>query len=285
MKKYLVFILSIALLSSCSHKGTNEGSESGIDTVKVNPAIQQLQQTVNERDSSINSFIQSINEIEGTLLEIKEKQHILSLNNKDVEHQKNKQEQIIADIKDITDLMLKNKQAMNLLQSKLKKAGVKMSELEKMINNLNKKIEAKDVEVASLKDSLGKVNTQLKTLFADYNAKVDVVNQQTKQLNTAYYVVGTFKDLKKNGILTKAGGFIGIGRAEELVKDFKKDYFTKIDITQNKTIPIHTKTAKVITSHPSAAYKLEGVEMVNDIMITNPEQFWSTSKYLVVVAE
>ena len=285
MKKYLVFILSIALLSSCSHKGTNEGSESGIDTVKVNPAIQQLQQTVNERDSSINSFIQSINEIEGTLLEIKEKQHILSLNNKDVEHRKNKQEQIIADIKDITDLMLKNKQAMNLLQSKLKKAGVKMSELEKMINNLNKKIEAKDVEVASLKDSLGKVNTQLKTLFADYNAKVDVVNQQTKQLNTAYYVVGTFKDLKKNGILTKAGGFIGIGRAEELVKDFKKDYFTKIDITQNKTIPIHTKTAKVITSHPSAAYKLEGVEMVNDIMITNPEQFWSTSKYLVVVAE
>lgn len=285
MKKYLVFILSVALLSSCNHKGTNDGSESGIDTVKVNPAIQQLQKTVNDKDSTINSFIQSINEIENNLSEIKQKQHILSLNNKDVEHQKSKQDQIIADIKDITDLMLKNKQEINLLSSKLKKAGVKMSELEKMISNLNKKIEAKDLEIASLKDTLGKVNAQLKSLFADYNAKVDVVNQQTKVINTAYYVVGTFKDLKKKGILTKAGGFIGIGQAEALAKDFKKDYFTKIDITQNKTIPIHTKTAKIITSHPSASYKLEGVEMVNDIMITNPDQFWSTSKYLVMVAE
>ena len=46
---------------------------------------------------------------------------------------------------------------------------------------------------------------------------------------------------------------------------------------------------KIITSHPSESYTLEKdaakKDKVKNIVITNPDKFWSASKYLVVVKD
>jgi hypothetical protein len=72
-----------------------------------------------------------------------------------------------------------------------------------------------------------------------------------------------------------------------MLQDFKPDAFKAIDITQTKTIELNSKTASVISTHPSTSYTIEKKDKnhVSQLVITDPEQFWKASKYLVVMIE
>ena len=74
---------------------------------------------------------------------------------------------------------------------------------------------------------------------------------------------------------------------EMLVKDFDKSAFTTINIMQVTDIPIAAKDVELLTNHPSDSYTLVSDDtkkgMITNLVITNPEKFWSTSKYLVIV--
>ena len=200
--------------------------------------------------------------------------------------QRTKQQEIADDINMINELLVKNKQIIGGLSKKLKKANLKIAELEKTIERLNKQVEEKDAELVALKDQLERANAAYKELFVTYNEKLDEIEEQTTKINTAYYAFGTSKELREKGVTTKEGGFIGIGKAEKLKDDFNKDYFTKIDVTETTSIPLGVKKAKILTTHPSSSYKLEGPEgKVEKITITNTEEFWGASKYLVIVVE
>ena len=109
---------------------------------------------------------------------------------------------------------------------------------------------------------------------------------KTQKLNTAYYAFGSSKELMKNNVITKEGGFAGIGRNKKLRDDFNKDYFTKVDISATSSIVLGAKKARLITTHPASSYKIEGADgKAEKITILNTEDFWSVSKYLVIVVE
>ena len=170
-------------------------------------------------------------------------------------------------------------------KKELKGAGFKIAEFEKMIARLTKSVEEKDVEINTLKDELVNLNISLDSLSVVYAEQTEVVEQQAEALHTAFYCYGTFKELKTQGVVTKEGGFIGIGRTKKLTDDFNKKYFTQIDITETTSIDLFSKKDKIITTHPSGSYKLEGVDKVDKLLITNLEEFWSASKYLVIIVE
>ena len=93
-----------------------------------------------------------------------------------------------------------------------------------------------------------------------------------------------------NAIGTAIGGFTTIQyqqrileKNEVLRENFNKNYFTKIDIRTERTIPLYSKSAKVLTPHPTSSYRLEADANKNyTLHILDPNQFWSTSKYLVI---
>ena len=95
---------------------------------------------------------------------------------------------------------------------------------------------------------------------------------------------GIIPYLEKN-VISKEGGFIGLGKTTKVKDDFNKDYFTKINIESTTTINIGAKRAKILSSHPHDSYKLVGEKPVEKIEITNAEEFWSASKYLVIVID
>lgn len=71
-----------------------------------------------------------------------------------------------------------------------------------------------------------------------------------------------------------------------LRSNFNRDYFTKIDIRVDKEIKLYSRSAKMLTSHPAGSYTLErNANKQYVLRITNPQQFWSTSKYLVVLVK
>jgi TolA-binding protein len=179
------------------------------------------------------------------------------------------------------------------LRSQLKASGKRNAELEKMIENLQKQVEVNEQEIASLKDQLEKMNIKVEILTSNIDSltnentnKENVISAKTEELNTAWYVYGTKKELAEYKVITKEGGFIGIGRMEKLMDGFNKDYFTKVDITKLSSIPLNCKKAHLVTSHPSSSFKFEGNDKkVEKLIITNAADFWSASKYLVIVVE
>ncbi|HWY39117.1 MAG TPA: hypothetical protein VNY73_11195, partial [Bacteroidia bacterium] len=136
-----------------------------------------------------------------------------------------------------------------------------------------------------LKNKVEQLNIELSNLTVNYQNAEQESAVKTEKLNLAYYVIGTGKELKQKGITEKEGGFIGLGKTTEVKKDFNKDYFTKIDISQTTSIPIGAKKIKILSTHPSNSYKLVGEKPVEKLEITNAEEFWSASKYLVIVIE
>ncbi|MBL7882914.1 MAG: hypothetical protein JNL69_02515 [Bacteroidia bacterium] len=137
-----------------------------------------------------------------------------------------------------------------------------------------------------LKSELERLNIEMASLNLNYQEANQEIGVKTEKLNTAFYAFGTSKELIKNGVLTKEGGFIGIGKSQKVKEDFNKNYFTKVDITTTSEIVLGSKKAKLVTSHPADSYKIEGAEgKAEKIVITNAENFWSVSKYLVIVVE
>lgn len=286
MKK-LFFVLIAAITFSCTN-------------VKEDPEYKKLQL---ERDSleglantdagKINQYLSDFNEIQSNIDKIKETEKLVSVNATGTEINQSSKEQINNDMQLIYDLLQKNKETIAQLKRKLKKSEDKMVELEKMIENLSKQIEVNEQEIASLKDQLEKMNIKVEILNTTVDSlntenvnKENVISTKTEELNSAWYVYGTKKELTEHKVITKEGGFIGIGRMEKLMDGFNKDYFTKVDITKLSSIPLGCKKAHLVTSHPSSSYKFEGSDKkVDKLVITNYSDFWSASKYLVIVVE
>ena len=124
------------------------------------------------------------------------------------------------------------------------------------------------------------------TMKMEIDTKSMEIVDKTTKLHTAYYTIGTYKQLRDKKIIAKQGGFLGLGKSKSLIPDFNKDAFTQIDYTATSSIAINGKNAKMVSTHPSGSYKLQKEnEKVKSIEITDPESFWKASKYLVVVTD
>lgn len=258
---------------------------------EVNPLADSLQSVngelsgkLGEKELALQEFITNFNEIQENLNAIKEKEKIVSSNSSQGDA-KSKEDQIKEDIQAIYDLMSKNKNRIGSLTQKLKNSNLKLEGLEKMIENLQNSINLKDEEIADLKTRMEGLNIELSNLTTNYQ-EVETENQvKTNEINTAYYAIGTSKELKEKNVISKEGGFIGIGKTTKVKSDFNKEYFTKVNIEQTASINIGARKAKIITTHPSSSYKIIGEKPVEKIEITNAKEFWSASKYLVIIIE
>lgn len=249
------------------------------------------------KDSTVIDFVNAFNDIQSNLDSIKMQEKIISKSVEGSSEVKTRaKDQINSDINMIYRLQQENKAMVASLRAKLKKSGIYSVELEQMVATLNKQIEEKDVQIAQLKDDLAKVNVQvtdLTTKVVDLNANVvdlstanteqqQIIEEKTAEMNTAYYVIGTSSYLQEKKIITKEGGFIGLGRSKELTPEMNKSNFTRVDITQLKGLSIMKNKATLLTSHPKTSYRMTGKNLSDSLVITNQKEFWSLSKVLVI---
>ena len=280
---YCLLIVLLLMLFSCG-SGNENATNPYEDSLKnVN---QNLSGQVVAKDSAIFGFIRSFNEIQENLDVIKDKEKLLTTSSQTGELDQNQKDKIIGDIQAIYDLMVKNKQKLSSVNKKLKRANLRISEFESMVTRLNNQILAKDAEISELKAQLEKLNIEFSEVTLNYEAAQEMLEEKTGKLNKGFYAFGTSKELIKQGVLTKEGGFIGMGKAEKLKADFNKSYFTQVDVSETSSVTLACKKAKLITVHPTGSYKFDGPEgKVEKLVITNQEEFWSASKYLVIVVE
>ena len=246
---------------------------------------------VTQRDSIINDWLVTFDQIEKDLNMIKEKENILSVSSTDSEFTQTRRDQILNDIRYLNTLLEENKKKIASLTAQLNKSGGNMKALQSRIAVLETNMKQYESDIAGLKDTLVskdfeivQLNGQLTALEISVKEADEKITSQTNLMNEAFIASGTYKELRDKGIVLKEGGFLGLGRKESLTGDISDTLFVKIDVRETKTIPVNSKNAKLITEHPAGSYTLihENDNLVSYIEINDPEAFWKISRYAVV---
>lgn len=246
------------------------------------------------KDSSINSMLSDFNAIEKNLDSIAQRQEALDitpLHNDEVKA--TQRDRINENIRIINELLERNRKLIADLQAKLRASQGRVAELNILVERLQVSVAEKEKELGLTKARLNELdlnlenlNVMLDTITAQKAATDLALKEKIKQLNTAYYVVGTFKELRQKNVVDKEGGFLGIGKNQLLKQDFNNDAFTRIDITETKLIDFGGREGRIITNHPSGSYSLNrNAGKITSLSISDPEKFWGASKYLVVIVQ
>jgi chromosome segregation ATPase len=248
----------------------------------------------NAKDQSIEEFINSFEEIESGLFAITEKENLVrAQSDKNTEMTADHKSRIQAEVSLIGQMLEESKQKTAELTKKLKNSNFRVAKFEKMIASLNEQIAAKDQQLATLGTEITNLNLKVESLSGNIAAlesrevtNTQIIADQTARLNKAYIAVGDYKKLRDDQVVTREGGFLGLGKEEKLASTINKEAFSEVDITRIQTIPLDTKEAELVTVHPAGSYSLEKQDdKVRELVITDADKFWSTSKYLVVMTK
>jgi chromosome segregation ATPase len=277
-----MFALMAAMMCACNEKKNNESAEVDDDEDTIEALTRENEQLRNET----NELLATINEIEDGFREINEAQnHVVIARRGEGE---NARERLQEDMQFIQKTMAENAELIKKLQARLRESGTKSTQLQHTIENmiaqmeqktaeinqLRQELEAKNIHIAELDEQVASLTEDLSTLQEQSQQQGQTISQQDRQLNTAWYCIGTKSELKDASIL-KSG--------KVLQEGFDASYFTEIDVRNLSQIVIPYKDPKILTTHPAASYTLEKEESHKyTLHINDYQQFWSTSKYLVI---
>jgi len=289
MKRVFVIAVMAIALVSCGETETAT-VESNNETVKTgsddkDKEILLLKQKLADNDSTINSYFSYVNEIRENLHMItKEQDLILNLQgNPEVISVDNID--LIEELKTLGALMSENENKIARLKSELKNSDHQMGQFEEMIMSLTEEVEMKNMEIFQLQQELENLDGAFSELFDAFEKQTEEFDAIKDEMNTAYFTYGSKSELMDNGVITKEGGFIGIGKINKLKDDFNTTYFTEVKKSELTEIPLGVKKADIITTHPSDSYELVGEDPIEKLVIKNADKFWETSKYLVIVVK
>lgn len=282
MKKVVMAASCLLTLVACKQQGN-----------QMDAALLQqrdsLMRVVAQKDNEINDMMGTMNDIEEGFRVINEaEQRVTVIKNGEGS---TVAERIRENMQFIAERMQQNRELINKLRNQLRQSSVKGDQMRITIDNLMRQMEEKDAQLKQLQAELeaknvqiGELNIQIEELAANVSTlkeessqKQQTITTQDKQLNSAWFVYGTKSELKAQHIIEDG---------KVLQANFNRDYFTKIDIRVDKEIRLYSRSAKLLTSHPATSYVLQQDANRQYILrITNPQQFWSTSKYLVVLVK
>ena len=284
MKKILLFVACALGLRACNMTGGQQQD-----------AMQQerdsLQRIINEKDMELDDILGVFNEVQEGIRRINEAEGRVTIAEGNPESASSKD--VIRDNMDfIKQAMQQNRDLIAQLQEKLKNSSIKNTKMQKTIESLQAQIDAQSARIQELEASLAEkdaliesqgeaiagLSNDVASLTEENKQKAEKVQQQDKELNSAWFVFGTKSELKEQKILTN-GDVLKSG-------DFNKNYFTKIDIRYDKDIKFYSKSAQLLSSHPAGTYQLtKDNQGQYELHITDPQKFWSVSKYLVVLVK
>jgi myosin heavy subunit len=200
---------------------------------------------------------------------------------------------------------------LTMAENRLATSRKRVTELTGSDAEKSARLAAFDSTVSAFKDIIENQKTQLATITEQVNQlqaentqikadNVQLVSDKTmltgqrdslvNDRNTVYYIVADKKTLIDRHIIEKSGGFLGLGATPIPARDLDKNSFVPIDRTQVMEIPLPKpdKEYRVVTRQDASAIestvttgKLGVVK--GALKIKNHEQFWATSKYLILI--
>ena len=282
--KYNVSIFALILLFVGCGQKTDNSKELAFAQQRDS-----LENIIQQKDNEINDIMGTMNDIEAGFRAINEEEQRVSVA-RQVDGTSST-DRIRENMQYIQQSMQQNRELINKLRNQLRQGSVHSDQLRRMVDNLTRQMEekdaqirqlqaelqAKDMQIGELTEKVEDLSNSVSTLREETTQKSQTISTQDKQLNTAWFVYGTKSELKEQHIIQDG---------KVLQSNFNREYFTKIDIRVDKEIRLYSRSAKLLTSHPASSYTLDQDAQKQYVLrIQNPQLFWSTSKYLVVLVK
>lgn len=150
-------------------------------------------------------------------------------------------------------------------------------------------ISRQNVQIAALTSRVDTITRENVKLAGDKVALGDTVTALVGERNTAYYVIGTKEELKRQGIIVEEGHkrFILLGgRPITAARELDPGKFTRIDRLRDRMITFPEGEYRIITrqngSYASPVSTKDG-KLSGGLRIDQPELFWENSRFLIIV--
>lgn len=278
------FIALFFVLYSCKSDTKGGGGEDGKEQELQN-RIAQLELESAMKDSIVNESLIYFNEIKANLEAISVRKDQIKALSENPELSGEDKKWILDEIRRINFMREENARKVVQLNEELSKNGVKIRQLELMIESLLNDIQWKDEQINMLQGELDQLDKEYTRLFDAYQVQSLTLDKMREEMNRVHYVYGSEKELTNNKVIEKKNGFIGIGKKTMLRDDFNEQYFTAINATKTRELKIQGTDLRFITDHPVKSYSLEQEGKFTKLKINDPAEFWKISKFLVVVVE
>ena len=245
-------------------------------------SIQALQQT---QLDELLGYMDIVQDVDSSFEAIRESQNMLSMVSYEEGSQGVKQ-RVQENIYMISNLLAENNAKIAELEERLNESDLKNTKFQKTINRLKKDLKAKNEEITKLYKDLEAKNFKIDSLLVENQlvgqraaeltalseAQQAQLNAQDIALHTAYFFMGTRKELKSNDINVK-----------DKDSGYKTSLFTPVDVRTFDRLETGSKSAKILTKHPEKSYQLvRGEDKTYTLVIKNPTSFWNASKYLII---
>lgn len=288
-----IFIIALAALPLLFTSCGNE------EITAANERADSLQEIVNQKDEEIASLFEVLGDIENNLTEISSRyRQVSSLKEQNPERNSKVKGEITDQLAIIDNMMSQNKQKIAQLNSKLSALGTENQKLHEFVDALNARIEDQENEINRLmneltisKETISKLSANVSNLTKSNQDKDNIIAQQGEEMayladqsHKAYYVVGTYKDLKEQGLVSKEGGLLF--KTQRATSGVNVNKFTLIDRFKVTAIDVNQRKAELISDHPKGSYEWvmdeSDKKMYKQLVIKDVEKFWSKTDFLII---
>lgn len=241
-----------------------------------------------------DSLFSLLNDITAGMEQIKSMEQLLSSSPNLSSESQSRREAIKNDMALLQQALQNRRERLAELESRLSKSTANNQTLRKTIENLKASLSEQSGTIENLRRDLASAHIEIERLdstVSSLNAAVDTISaakavtdeqlaNTTNELNKVYYVFGTKSELKEHNII-EGGGFLR--KTKIMESDFDQSYFTTADRRELTYIPLYAKKAKIMTKQPDSSYELVDDSNGQKVLkITNPDDFWKLSNYLVI---
>lgn len=288
----VAFSLGWGLVSS-----SEENEQEKLALIEQN---QQLALSMSKKESDFNDILHLMTEVEDQIKQIVEKENLVYSHNLEGVEPSN-QERIMEEIEMIDELVIRSKATVNSLEQKLQSANLKTNVFKNRVSKLSMELKARETTIAELKTTVEEKNESIRLMNLQVDALIESASEQAQTLkhkeaeietlttennglNRAYLAVGSFKELKDRGLVQRQGGFLWFGRTIDVLEDADRGEFLEVDIRQVSHLPVKAANLNLLSQHPVDSYQIVPgeTEEMKILEITNPEEFWKVSRYLVI---
>ncbi len=287
LQKHLLVFLFISFISCNQNSEQIEKNQAIIDSVNIainskNQELDQLNEIIDSKDSINNEYALYIQNIKNNLREIQQSESIVQNHRSNPEFFLSDSMDISAEILKMAELIKENQVMISKLNKGLSNSNNQNDIYKGQIVDLNEEVATSNREIFYLHEELESLDASFKELFDNYSEKVSALNELENEVDQVWYTFGSKAELLENKVVSKEGGFIGIGKVKKLNNELNTDYFTLASKKSIELIKLGVKNAQLITSHPISSYELVGDKIIEELKILDKEKFWSNSKYLVI---
>jgi len=182
-----------------------------------------------------------------------------------------------------------NKERIQELEKNVKKSGVQLKSLNRLIAGLKRNVSEKEDEIAILNTRVEALNTQVTTLTTTVAEREDTLRTRDTQLEdrrrelaTVYYVVGDKDRLKDSGVIETKGGVLGVGKTITPSRTPNLAVFQPLDTDQETIIRTPTAKARLISGQPAGSYALQLVDGHMELHIIDPTEFRKVKQVVIL---